>query len=139
MKDENATSTAQKGATDDKSTTSAAKEDTRGDKDALDEQCWGFTMILAVQNKEGTETLYYEVPSDALTKKRYRRPADSVQSWCNDLVGMGAQIGHVAYEADPQQLVDMDARVGREKAPKVPVTSDFCGTYLVNLTGFRRR
>ncbi|WP_437548807.1 hypothetical protein WME97_01230 [Sorangium sp. So ce367] len=139
MKDENATSAAQKGTTDDRSTTGAAKEDTRGDKEAPDDQCWGFTMILAVPNKEGTETLYYEVPSDVLTKKRYRRPADSVQSWCNDLVDMGAQIGHVADEPDPQQLVDMDARAGHEKAPKVPVSSDFCGTYLVNLTSFRRR
>ncbi|KYG01904.1 hypothetical protein BE21_55745 [Sorangium cellulosum] len=123
----------------DENAANAMDESTKADKDAPDDQCWGFTMVLAVPNKEGTETLYYEVSSDALTKKRNRRAADSVQAWCKDLVDVGAQIGHVADEPDAQQLVDRDAQVGREKAPKVPASSDFCGTYLVNLTSFRRR
>lgn len=136
MKDENATSAAQQGATDDKSTTSAIKESAQDDKDVSDEQCWDFTMIVAVLNKAGTETLYYEVSSDTVAKKRHLRPANAVQSWCKELVATGAQIGHVADEPDSQQLVDMDAQTGHKKVP--PLT-DFCGTYLVNLTGFRRR
>ncbi|XYH98765.1 hypothetical protein ACMHYB_03100 [Sorangium sp. So ce1128] len=136
MKDESATNAAQQGATDDKSTASATAESTQDDKDVPDDQCWGFTMIVAVLNKEGTETLYYEVSSDTVAKKRHLRPESSVQSWCKELVATGAQIGHVANEPDAQQLVDMDAQTGHRKVP--PLT-DFCGTYLVNLTGFRRR
>lgn len=137
MKDESVTSAAQQGATDDESTTSATKESAPEDKDAPDDQCWGFTMVLAVLNKEGTETLYYEVSSDALTKKRHLRSENAVQPWCKELVATGAQVGHVAYEPDIQQLVDTDAQTGHRKV--VPATTDFCGTYLVNLTGFRRR
>ncbi|WP_437834878.1 hypothetical protein [Sorangium sp. So ce1153] len=136
MKDESATSAAQQGATDDRSTTSATKESAQDDKDAPDDQCWGFTMVLAVLNKEGTETLYYEVSSDTLTKKRHLRSENSVQSWCKELVATGAQIGHVADEPDNQQLVDKDAQAAPRK---VPAPTEFCGTYLVNLTGFRRR
>ncbi|WP_437654354.1 hypothetical protein [Sorangium sp. So ce1182] len=139
MKDESATSAAQQGATDDKNTAGATEERAQDDKDAPDDQCWGFTMVLAVLNKAGTETLYYEVSSDALTKKRRRMSADSVQPWCKELVDMGAQIGHVADAPDVQQLVDRDAQAGHEKAPRVPATTEFCGTYLVNLSGFRRR
>ncbi|WP_438017818.1 hypothetical protein WMF18_01405 [Sorangium sp. So ce315] len=120
----------------DESATSGAEENTKVDRDAPDDQCWGFNMIVAVPNKAGTETLYYEVSSDVLTKRRNRRPADSVQSWCKELVDMGAQIGHVADEPDAQQLVDADAQAGHKR---VPTATDFCGTYLVNLTGFRRR
>ncbi|WP_437689865.1 hypothetical protein [Sorangium sp. So ce176] len=117
----------------DESATSGAEENTKVDRDAPDDQCWGFNMVVAVPNKAGTETLYYEVSSDVLTKRRNRRPEDSVQSWCKELVDMGAQIGHVA-DVDP--LVDADAQTGQKK---VPVSTDFCGTYLVNLTSFRRR
>lgn len=122
----------------DESATSATEENTKVDNDAPDDQCWGFNMVVAVLNKERTETLYYEVSSDLLTKKRHRRQADSVQPWCKDLVEMGAQIGHVADEPDVQRLVDTDAhaQAGHER---VPATTEFCGTYLVNLTGFRSR
>ncbi|WP_437623204.1 hypothetical protein [Sorangium sp. So ce1151] len=120
----------------DENATSATDESTKGDEEAPDDQCWGFTMVLAVLNKEGTETLYYEVSSDALTKKRHLRSENAVQSWCKELVATGAQIGHVADEPGVHRLVDMDTQTAHKK---VPATTEFCGTYLVNLTGFRRR
>ncbi|WP_437938362.1 hypothetical protein [Sorangium sp. So ce341] len=73
------------------------------------------TMILAVPGESGTQ--YYQVPLAAMMTNS---TPPSPDSWYQTLVDCGARMGHMPY-------------------PEVPVSRDFCGTFLVNLASLRRQ